>query len=204
MKARAEAELQKKGLTDRELKRGRGGIRDIEFAVQLLQLVHGRHDDDGPVARRRSTRSSSSRPPATSSAADGRRSATPTCSCAPSSTVSSCGTSSRPTRCRPTTPALVRLARVLGYRDSPRPTALEAFEADQRAHQAAVRSIHERLFFAPILDTLAGAGPLPLEAAEERLAAFGFVDATQHARRAPRAHAGAHPELARHAAAPAR
>src|SRR3954471_7506998 len=27
-----------------ELKRGRGGIRDIEFAAQLLQLVHGRHD----------------------------------------------------------------------------------------------------------------------------------------------------------------
>ncbi|MCJ7437174.1 MAG: bifunctional glutamine-synthetase adenylyltransferase/deadenyltransferase, partial [Acidimicrobiia bacterium] len=35
MKARAEAELHKKGLTDRELKRGRGGIRDVEFAVQL-------------------------------------------------------------------------------------------------------------------------------------------------------------------------
>ncbi|HEX2738489.1 MAG TPA: bifunctional glutamine-synthetase adenylyltransferase/deadenyltransferase, partial [Acidimicrobiia bacterium] len=44
MKARAEAETRKKGLTERELKRGRGGIRDIEFAVQLLQLVHGRHD----------------------------------------------------------------------------------------------------------------------------------------------------------------
>ena len=45
MKARAEAELTKKGLGERELKRGRGGIRDIEFAVQLLQLVHGRDDD---------------------------------------------------------------------------------------------------------------------------------------------------------------
>ena len=29
---------------DRELKLGRGGLRDIEFAVQLLQLVHGRTD----------------------------------------------------------------------------------------------------------------------------------------------------------------
>ena len=27
---------------DRELKLGRGGLRDVEFAVQLLQLVHGR------------------------------------------------------------------------------------------------------------------------------------------------------------------
>ena len=33
-----------RGLVGREIKRGPGGIRDIEFAVQLLQLVHGRHD----------------------------------------------------------------------------------------------------------------------------------------------------------------
>src|SRR5439155_19373222 len=44
MKARAEGELARRHLTDREVKRGRGGIRDIEFAVQLLQLVHGRQD----------------------------------------------------------------------------------------------------------------------------------------------------------------
>lgn len=30
---------------ERELKLGRGGLRDVEFAVQLLQLVHGRTDD---------------------------------------------------------------------------------------------------------------------------------------------------------------
>ena len=29
----------------RELKLGRGGLRDVEFAVQLLQLVHGRYDE---------------------------------------------------------------------------------------------------------------------------------------------------------------
>ncbi|HEX3791382.1 MAG TPA: bifunctional [glutamine synthetase] adenylyltransferase/[glutamine synthetase]-adenylyl-L-tyrosine phosphorylase [Pseudonocardiaceae bacterium] len=29
-------------LVERELKLGRGGLRDVEFAVQLLQLVHGR------------------------------------------------------------------------------------------------------------------------------------------------------------------
>lgn len=32
-------------LRDRELKLGRGGLRDVEFAVQLLQLVHGRTDE---------------------------------------------------------------------------------------------------------------------------------------------------------------
>lgn len=32
-------------LRDRELKLGRGGLRDVEFAVQLLQMVHGRYDE---------------------------------------------------------------------------------------------------------------------------------------------------------------
>ncbi len=32
-------------LQSRELKLGRGGLRDVEFAVQLLQLVHGRSDE---------------------------------------------------------------------------------------------------------------------------------------------------------------
>ena len=32
-------------LRDRELKLGTGGLRDVEFAVQLLQLVHGRTDE---------------------------------------------------------------------------------------------------------------------------------------------------------------
>ncbi|TCO63011.1 glutamate-ammonia-ligase adenylyltransferase [Actinocrispum wychmicini] len=32
-------------LVNRELKLGRGGLRDVEFAVQLLQLVHGRSDE---------------------------------------------------------------------------------------------------------------------------------------------------------------
>lgn len=34
----------------RELKLGTGGLRDVEFAVQLLQLVHGRNDDSLHVA----------------------------------------------------------------------------------------------------------------------------------------------------------
>ncbi|MCI1984007.1 MAG: bifunctional [glutamine synthetase] adenylyltransferase/[glutamine synthetase]-adenylyl-L-tyrosine phosphorylase [Bifidobacteriaceae bacterium] len=32
-------------LRDREIKLGRGGLRDVEFTVQMLQLVHGRTDD---------------------------------------------------------------------------------------------------------------------------------------------------------------
>jgi glutamate-ammonia-ligase adenylyltransferase len=38
------------GVRGREIKLGSGGLRDVEFAVQLLQLVHGRGDDSLHVA----------------------------------------------------------------------------------------------------------------------------------------------------------
>ena len=44
------------------------------------------------------------------------------------------------------------LARVLGYRDGPTATALARFEADLASHQATARSIHERLYFRPLLE----------------------------------------------------
>ena len=73
--------------------------------------------------------------------------------------------------------ALVRLARVLGYRDSPERTALERFEAEHREHQRAV-SEHPRasLLRAAARDARRHRPPVPPKAAEERLAAFGFTD----------------------------
>jgi glutamate-ammonia-ligase adenylyltransferase len=77
----------------------------------------------------------------------------------------------------------------MGHRDDRTGTALAHFEQEVRLHQAAARAIHERLFFRPLLelftspasrgDGSAGAapGPLSVEAAEARLAAFGFTDA---------------------------
>lgn len=44
MRRRVESAVPRQ-LTDRQLKIGRGGLRDVEFAVQLLQLVHGRADE---------------------------------------------------------------------------------------------------------------------------------------------------------------
>ena len=44
MKARVEASKSVQRHGAREVKLAPGGLRDIEFAVQLLQLVHGRHD----------------------------------------------------------------------------------------------------------------------------------------------------------------
>jgi glutamate-ammonia-ligase adenylyltransferase len=175
MKGRSEDVTQRRGLGDRELKRGRGGIRDIEFAVQLLQLVHGRHDE-------------SLRSPTTLDAlrelADGgyveRVDATQLDAAYRFlrtvehrlQLYDEQQTHTLPSEER----ARIRLARVLGYRDHRDKSALELFEADHRRHQATVRSIHERLFFAPLLDALAGTGPLSAMAAEERLAAFGFTD----------------------------
>src|SRR6184192_1172478 len=43
-KVRLEEYVRARGKEAIEVKRGRGGIRDVEFAVQLLQLVHGRRD----------------------------------------------------------------------------------------------------------------------------------------------------------------
>jgi glutamate-ammonia-ligase adenylyltransferase len=43
-KVRVEEYVRARGKESVEVKRGRGGIRDVEFAVQLLQLVHGRRD----------------------------------------------------------------------------------------------------------------------------------------------------------------
>jgi glutamate-ammonia-ligase adenylyltransferase len=49
MRRRVE-ELVPAGERAREIKLGTGGLRDVEFAVQLLQLVHGRNDDSLHVA----------------------------------------------------------------------------------------------------------------------------------------------------------
>ncbi|MGH8978377.1 MAG: bifunctional [glutamine synthetase] adenylyltransferase/[glutamine synthetase]-adenylyl-L-tyrosine phosphorylase, partial [Acidimicrobiia bacterium] len=178
MKARTEQMLQSKGLSEREVKRGPGGIRDIEFAVQLLQLVHGRHD---PSIRSRSTLD------ALEQLAIGGYVSTIDANALDSAytwlrtvehrlqLVDEHQTHTLPTDAD----ALTLLARVLGFRDQPHQTAVEAFTLAHQRQQATVRSIHEKLFFAPILDTLAGAGSLSPEAAEERLSAFGFRDVEQ-------------------------
>ena len=49
MRRRVE-ELVPADVRDREIKLGTGGLRDVEFAVQLLQLVHGRNDSTLHVA----------------------------------------------------------------------------------------------------------------------------------------------------------
>ncbi|WP_061962296.1 bifunctional [glutamine synthetase] adenylyltransferase/[glutamine synthetase]-adenylyl-L-tyrosine phosphorylase [Demequina flava] len=44
MRKRVEQHVPKE-VADRQIKLGAGGLRDVEFTIQLLQLVHGRHDE---------------------------------------------------------------------------------------------------------------------------------------------------------------
>jgi glutamate-ammonia-ligase adenylyltransferase len=178
MKARTEQMLASKGLQTRELKRGYGGIRDIEFAVQLLQLVHGRHD---PSIRARGTLD------ALEQLSSGGYITVPDARQLDEAyvwlrtvehrlqLVDEHQTHTLPTDDR----ARTHLARVLGYRDKPGATAVDQLDAHHQRHQRIVRSIHEKLFFAPLLETLAGVGALSMEAAQERLTAFGFRDIAQ-------------------------
>jgi len=175
MKVRTEQMLSRQGLETRELKRGYGGIRDIEFAVQLLQLVHGRHDHS---IRARGTLD------ALEQLANGGYVTIDDARQLDDAYVWLRTVEHRlqlvdelQTHTLPAdVGARTHLARVLGYRDQRGPSALEHFDAEHQRHQTIVRAIHEKLFFAPLLDTLAGVGALSMHAAQERLIAFGFRD----------------------------
>ena len=183
MKARSEADLARRGLTEREIKRGRGGIRDIEFAVQLLQLVHGRHDPDLRSPNTLEALAELGRAgyidAQDATALDGAYRLL--------RTVEHRLQLEREQQVHaiPSDPAAQdRLARVLGYRDTPEATAGELLIGYLRRLQAGVRSIHEHLFFRPLLDALSAHGPgtapegaMSPEAVADRLAAFGFTDA---------------------------
>ena len=178
MKARSEGETHRRGLDDRELKRGRGGIRDIEFAVQLLQLVHGRHD---PSIRSGTTLDALAQLVAAGYIAP--REAAPFDAAYQFLRVVEHRLQlwdEQQTHTLPTDlPSRTRLARVLGYRDRGDRSAADQLDTEHRGHQTRARAIHERLFFGPLLEALAGKpGPLTDVAVRDRLQAFGFLDLT--------------------------
>jgi glutamate-ammonia-ligase adenylyltransferase len=187
MKARAEGEMARKGLTDREVKRGRGGIRDIEFAIQLLQLVHGRDD----AALRSPTTLEVLAELGRAGYVEHEDAATLDHAYRLLRAVEHRLqlVQEQQVHALPTDPAgWTRLARVMGYRDSPERTAGELLAGELRHRQAVVRSIHEQLFFRPLLDALSARAPDPQspagvepglshEAVVARLSAFGFTEA---------------------------
>jgi glutamate-ammonia-ligase adenylyltransferase len=185
MKARAEEHVARQGLSHREIKRGWGGIRDVEFAIQLLQLVHGRND---AALRSRSTLAALTELGSAGyvDAEDAR-------------TLADAYRYLRTVEHRlqlvdeaqvhsvPSDPAArAQLAQVLGHRDDPTGTALARFDRELSDHQAVARSIHERLFFRPLLEAFSAVSEPPSsgapaglgsdDAVRARLAAFGFTD----------------------------
>jgi [glutamine synthetase] adenylyltransferase / [glutamine synthetase]-adenylyl-L-tyrosine phosphorylase len=180
MKARVEAEVARKGLTGRELKRGPGGIRDIEFTVQLLQLVHGHLDPElrGPTTL--STLAEMADAGYVDDDDAGRMADAYRLLRTVEHRLQL--VDEQQVHTLPSDPvALDRLARVMGLRDAPEGSAAEQLARDLRQTQATVRSIHERVYFRPLLEAFAGAdaedAALSPEAAAARLTAFGFVDA---------------------------
>lgn len=159
---------------DRELKLGEGGLRDVEFSVQLLQLVHGRADerlrtratlpslqaliDNGYVGRE-----------------DGRRLDEAY------RFLRSLEHRIQLYRLRRThvlpqaDDDLRRLGRSLGYTD-PVATLLSTW----RSYSRRVRRLHQRIFYSPLLDAVAripsSALRLTTDAALDRLRALGYAD----------------------------
>ena len=176
MKSRTEQLVRQRGIAEREVKRGPGGIRDVEFAAQLLQLVHGRAD---PELRVRGTLDALEGL-ATGGYVDPADAAVLADAYRFLRRVEH-GVQLVDEQQTHVVPAdrdaRRHLARVLGYRGTPEAGPTEAFDTDLASHRSRVRSIHERVWFRPLLDALAGAGTLGAEAAAERLAAFGFTDA---------------------------
>ncbi|WP_030694214.1 bifunctional [glutamine synthetase] adenylyltransferase/[glutamine synthetase]-adenylyl-L-tyrosine phosphorylase [Streptomyces globisporus] len=160
---------------ERELKLGPGGLRDVEFAVQLLQLVHGRSD---------ATLHSGTTLDALAALAAGGY-------------VGRADASQldeayrflramehriqlyrlRRTHLVPEDEAdLRRLGRSLGLRTDP----VAELNKEWKRHAAVVRRLHEKLFYRPLLDAFAQLAPgeirLSPKAAGQRLEALGYAD----------------------------
>ncbi len=175
----------------RELKLGPGGLRDIEFAVQLLQLVHGRTDE--------ALRSPATLPALAALAAGGY---------VGRADADELGAAYRflrrtehllqlnrlsRTHTLPDDPAVLRrLGRAMRFNDGPnepwfppsvsgiRSDPAADFDEEWRRHARQVRRLHEKLFYRPLLDAVAR---LPSEAARltpaearARLEALGYID----------------------------
>ncbi|OLF08982.1 bifunctional glutamine-synthetase adenylyltransferase/deadenyltransferase [Actinophytocola xinjiangensis] len=167
-------------LAGRELKLGRGGLRDVEFAVQLLQLVHGRNDE---ALRRRSTVD------ALAALGEGGY--------VGRADAAELGESYRFLRllehrlqlqklrrthvfpASDDADGLRWLARAAGIRPERGRGEGQRLLDEYRRHQRRVRRLHEKLFYRPLLEAVARVPGevlrLSAKSAQARLAALGFA-----------------------------
>ena len=160
---------------ERELKLAPGGLRDVEFAVQLLQLVHGRSD-----AMVRSSNTLQALDQLATWGYIGREDA---------ATFSTAYTFLRTLEHRIQLQKLSRthvlpeeenelrkLGRSLGFMSE----SSADLEKQWRKHQLEVRRIHEKLFYRPLLNAVArldaGSARLTISEANSRLNALGYKD----------------------------
>jgi glutamate-ammonia-ligase adenylyltransferase len=160
---------------DRELKLGPGGLRDVEFAVQLLQLVHGRGD-------------TALRSPTTLTAL-GELAAGGYVGRADAAALDAAYRflrlmehriqlhKLRRTHLVPDDEDdLRRLARGLGFRLEP----VATLNREWKRHAMEVRRLHEKLFYRPLLESVAqldtAEARLSTDAARQRLQALGYAD----------------------------
>jgi [glutamine synthetase] adenylyltransferase / [glutamine synthetase]-adenylyl-L-tyrosine phosphorylase len=170
-KVRLEEYVRRRGKELTEVKRGRGGIRDVEFAVQLLQIVHGRRDVR--IREPNTLRALGQL------AAEGYVTEADAAALADAyrflrrlehrlQIVRDLQTHDLPSDKR----ARTTIARSLGFDDA------GALVAEHERVTGLVRSLHERLFYRPLLEAFAGpAHPSPgtdRPATEELLAGLGF------------------------------
>ncbi|WP_405430419.1 bifunctional [glutamine synthetase] adenylyltransferase/[glutamine synthetase]-adenylyl-L-tyrosine phosphorylase [Micromonospora sp. NBC_00617] len=164
---------------EREIKRGPGGLRDIEFAVQLLQLVHGRGDETlrapGTIPALRALVAGGY-----VGRADGEsllrgyrflRSVEHRLQLQ----------ALRRTHTVPTEPSALRwLAAALDFTATPGRSAVESFRAEWVTHATEVRRLHAKLLYRPLLESVARVPAdglrLTPEAARHRLEILGFAD----------------------------
>ena len=188
MRRRVEASLPA-DQAGRELKLGPGGLRDIEFAVQLLQLVHGRADE--------SLRTPGTLPALAALAAGGYVGRADAAAMAAAYRFLR-GTEHllqlrqlRRTHLLPEDPVVLReIGRALRrLRLDPHAAAgaglppgdpAAALLAAWRQHAGQARQLHEKLFYRPLLEAVARlpgeVARLTPAAAAERLEALGYVD----------------------------
>ena len=181
MKERVEEQASKtsrrKGTDADDVKLGPGGIRDIEFSIQLLQLVHGSTDE--------SLRTGNTLD-ALAALVEGGYIA--------EDDAAGLGVAyrwlrnvehriqlwqERRLRHLPTAEEdRSRLARVMGFKDTPSSSALDRFETAHRGVLADVRNRFEKLFYRPMIESLADPSGTRMseEGLRERLRVLGFRD----------------------------